>query len=362
MRFALPLSLLLALAASAEEPPFRIGALYALSSWAATGGSAELEATKLAVSEVNSSGGIRGRKIELVVEDTQSDFKKTVSAMQKLASVDQVPVILGPNWAEFSEVAAPVAQQKGVLLLTASGYTKDLTKDRPLVFTTLPAHSFFTKPFSEFVAKRGLKKLLLIKTENGYTESIASAIQEQLKELGNPIARVESFSNSEQDFRSSILKTKSAGYDGVIVVLVQDNGLGLYFRQAKELGLKAKLFSTNSIPYDSSIKDNPALVDGVTFFNLRALATPDFTEKYRRFTSVTLVDTAPRAYDNVYLLKDAIERCGFEQNQIAKCLMDTKYSGMAGKIVFDQTRNVLPQVEMTEILVGQAGTFVSVTK
>ena len=71
-------------AAEPEKDPVRIGALFPLSGWAAMGGKTEFGAVQLAVEEINRSGGISGRKVELVLEDNRSLFKDTATAFAKL--------------------------------------------------------------------------------------------------------------------------------------------------------------------------------------------------------------------------------------------------------------------------------------
>ena len=112
----------------AAEPPIKIGALFALSGWAAIGGRSELNATTMAIDEINAAGGVLGRPIELVVEDNRSDLRATVSAVIKLKNIDSVPVIFGPNWAEFADVAAPVFESSKVIMLTALSQDADKEK------------------------------------------------------------------------------------------------------------------------------------------------------------------------------------------------------------------------------------------
>src|SRR5579885_2807153 len=78
-----------------ETGTVKIGAALGLTGECGNYGEGELKAAQLAVAEANQNGGIAGRKIDLIVEDTQCSPKDSVNAMQKLVQVDNVEAVVG---------------------------------------------------------------------------------------------------------------------------------------------------------------------------------------------------------------------------------------------------------------------------
>ena len=124
------LSFLSAPLAIAQET-YKIGAAFALSGAIAVYGEGFKKAVDLAVEEINTAGGIKGKKIEIVYEDNKSTPKDCVTAVRKLIAVDKVPVLFGPAGSSNFMAAAPVAQESKVVMLSAHSedvYVQEATK------------------------------------------------------------------------------------------------------------------------------------------------------------------------------------------------------------------------------------------
>ena len=83
---------------TSEKPPHKIGVILGLTGPASTWSQNSLRGLELARDEINSSGGINGRKIELLVEDSRTEPSKSAAAYQKLVNVDRVRVVIGDIW------------------------------------------------------------------------------------------------------------------------------------------------------------------------------------------------------------------------------------------------------------------------
>lgn len=112
------------------QETYRIGAAFALSGSIAVYGEGFKKAVDLAVEEINASGGIRGKKLEIIYEDNKSNPKDCVTAVRKLITVDKVPVIFGPAASSNFMAAAPVAQENKVVMISAQGAAPGLTQRR----------------------------------------------------------------------------------------------------------------------------------------------------------------------------------------------------------------------------------------
>ncbi len=334
----------------------KIGAVYSLTGWAAIGGESELNATKMAVDEINLSGGINGKKIELIIEDNQSDLKKTVNGIQKLRSLDKAQIILGPNWAEFSDVAAPICERNKTIMLTASGYSPSLTTGKEYIFTTLPAHSTATQPLSDYIAKQNHKKIAMATSVSAYYESSANSVVKQLKGYSIELSSNSTWNPGTTDFKSYITKLKGEGFDAVVLMLTEGGDLTSFLKQARDLHYSGAIYSSNALLYDHQIRENFELAEGVIFYEYLTRATKEFRDKYTtkhgEFSSFSI----PRAYDNVYLLKHAIENCPSSQVEVLKeCLRKADYKGVSGRIRFNSSGNVLTDEKQSELYIIRKG-------
>ncbi len=347
-----------ALAETAPEP-IALGAIYSLSGWGAVGGVAELRATKLAVEEINTAGGILGRPIELHVEDNRSDLKETVSAFQKLHATEQIPVLLGPNWAEFAEVVAPIADRKRVVMLSSSGYTRTLTKGKPYVFTTLTPHHTHTKLLFDRIAQAGHKKIAILHSINTYYESIYQSFLERFKTKGIALHKTLAIEPKTTDFRSFLLRLKSDGVDGILALLQESGEIPAFLRQAQELELHAQIYAAD-ISYDDVLHKDPSLAEGVEFFRYITTSTPAFQEKFLATYDAPALLGVGEAYDNVYLIKHCMETYGVTAKQVKECLQSVRYQGVSGTVTFDEEGLINSPREVTRLETVKDGKFVSI--
>jgi branched-chain amino acid transport system substrate-binding protein len=350
--------LIVTYAAIANADVIPIGTVHSLTSWGAKGGVAELNGIRIAVDEINERGGILGKAIELHSEDNGSDLKKTVGALQSLISIHKIPILLGPNWAEFSEVAAPVVEGKRILMLSASGYTPELTKNRRFVFTTLPAHRYFTEPISKYILSKKPTKLAILTTGNAYCQSMSSALREQLVSGGLTPSMEQSFDPATYDYKSLLIRLKHQGYDAIYASLIQGGDMAAFLRQRRELHIDIPIYAGNTVTYEPAILADRSLADGVVFFDFKLNSSEEFLKTYRTRFGEEPTYASPRGYDLVYLVKDAAERCqSFDVEKLRPCISNTRYEGISDLIQFDERNEVKPFRSVAELFEGRQGKF-----
>ncbi len=334
----------------------KIGTIMSLSGWAAIGGTAELTALKLAVEDINSQESANGFKYELVIEDNQSDFKQTAAAINKLASINKVQVIIGPNWTEFSEIAAPIANHNKVIMLTVSGITPTMTQGRKFVFTTEPTHSAMSAPLTQQIIKNKHSKISLITSITAYFEGLSGAIRADLKNAGISLFSDETALPENLDFRSYLAKQKAAKTDALVVMLNEGGALHAFLKQAYELKVEAKIYASNAVLFDPVISKEMHLADGVTIFNLDTIATPSFLSRFEKQFGAPASDATPRAYDAMYAVADSYNRCGIaETEKLAECLKQTDLKLQTGRLRFDSSNMAIIENKVSSAYLMKQG-------
>ena len=111
--------LLIACGGSEDEfAPFRIGVMESLTGAGKTYGTVALQSKQMALDEINAAGGINGRMLELVVEDSKCSAQDAITAYNKLTNVDGIKIILGISCSGAMLGVAPLAEKDGVVLFS----------------------------------------------------------------------------------------------------------------------------------------------------------------------------------------------------------------------------------------------------
>jgi len=123
------------------EDTIKVGVIGTLTGYGAYYGEQEVKGILLARDEINSAGGIDGKLIELVVEDSQSSPAVSITALQKLISVDNVQYVIGDSWTSTTVAMVPVANENEVILISPIAILDNLGEFE-YFFRTIPNTKF----------------------------------------------------------------------------------------------------------------------------------------------------------------------------------------------------------------------------
>jgi len=104
----------------------KIGVIGTLTGVGSFHGQQEIRGVEIALDEINSNGGINGKKIKLIIEDSPGNPEKAVSAFKKLTEINKVDFIIGDSWSSTTVVIVPIANEKKILLISHDGNIKEL--------------------------------------------------------------------------------------------------------------------------------------------------------------------------------------------------------------------------------------------
>jgi branched-chain amino acid transport system substrate-binding protein len=117
---------------------------------------------------------------------------------------------------------------------------------------------------------------------------------------------------------------------------VESGDFATFLRQRLALRISLPLYGANTLPFDKEIQRDLAPAEGLVYFDYFAGGGEDFARKYReRFGSEPGFASA-KAYDAVFMIANAMERCGVERHQIRACLHSIDYRGASGRIQFSK--------------------------
>ena len=118
----------------AEENKIKIGAIFDLTGSLSYMGKWSQQGAELAVEEINSSGGIKGKKVQLSIEDGTSNASTSVSAFEKLINTDKLSVVIGFNSSSEVLACAPIANEKKKIIFSTGGASPAITQAGDYIF------------------------------------------------------------------------------------------------------------------------------------------------------------------------------------------------------------------------------------
>src|SRR4051812_13575095 len=234
---------LLAGGAFAQEP-IKIGVTQPLTGAFAASGNYVTQGAKMAEEAINASGGVLGRKIQLVIEDNKSNPTETVATAEKLISKDKVPVLMGAWSSTLTLAVMPKLMEYEVpMLVETSSSGKITTSGNPYIFRISPTSEMEAKAFTPMVKKFGIKKADFLATNNDFGLGASQEFSKMLKEQGAQVGTVETMDPKATDFSAQLAKIKASGGDTLFVTTAVEQAT-LILKQAKEQQVKAHIITT----------------------------------------------------------------------------------------------------------------------
>ena len=338
---------------TAPNETMRIGGVFHLTGPAAVWGQGELNAAQLAVEEINNNGGVNGKNLELVVEDSQTDLSGTVSSFNKLIEVDQVVAAIGPTW--FGQVAAPIAENKKFVIISPStGVTISREK---FFFNLWPTEKQEILPLVEHMREQDVNTAAVVYTTNDWSTSMKDNFLQLANE--NDIAVIETFGTDaeETDFRTIITQLAELEVDAVYAPFAFYPPQGAFSNQREQLDMTIPLYS-------SSGTENPELLSSFPSIEGTIYAYPDredrelaFQEKYLQRYDETYSTSSAYAYDAVYVLVEALQ----DKRPLADAVAAIRdYQGVSNTITFENGR-VVEKTHSVKIVRNGAFTHIDST-
>lgn len=339
---------------------YKIGSILPLTGDTASVGLPMQWAVKTAVEEINSKGGINGRKLEVIYEDGKCNPKDGNAAVQKLVNVDKVKAIIGGVCSGETLGAAPIAEANKVILISPASSSPDISKAGDFIFRVYPSDAYAGIVASDYAINvLKAKNAALITESTDYSQGLRRVFKENFAMKGGNIAADETYNPDDTDLRTQITKAKAANPD-VIYIVPQNPSKGiLLMKQLKESGVKQQILTAEVLLGRNVVKENPD-VDGIIGVELKfddkAPKTSALLAKYKQQAK----EEAPfptfmaGSYDLVYLLSDAISKYGYDSEKIRDYLYAVKdYDGAIGKITIDKNGDPVMEYSVKQAKNGQ---------
>ena len=325
------------LACRGDEDPYRIGVMESLTGAGETYGTVANRAKQMAADEINAAGGINGRKLELVVEDSQCTAKDAIAAYNKLTDVDGVKIILGTSCSGAMLGAAPLAEADGVILFSGLASNPDIAKAGDYIFRTQISDIQVGIDTGNTLWADGIRKLATITEATDYAEGVRRTSVAQFEKRGGRVVAEERYGSDVTDFRTQLSKLFEAKPDALHLAPQSEFSAGAIIKQARELGYEGPIYAETI-----SVGTTALEIAGDAVTGMKAITAdldPD-NEKAQevlanfkeRYNYVTLPWHLGSAYDDVYIAAECLKKTGDDQDAdgFRDCMYEITWSGAIG--------------------------------
>ncbi len=347
----------------------KIAILAPLSGPVPTFGVSTRDGALLAIEEWNAKGGVLGKKIVPIVEDSQCTPDPAVNAANKVIDQDKVHYIIGEVCSKASIPVSEIANAKKVVQISGTSTNPNVVRDasgnvKPFTFVACYNDDTQGKVMAKF-AKEVLKAntaFIMLDQSNDYVKGLAEYFEKYFGEMGGQIVGKETYTSKDTDFSTTLAKVAEAKPD-VVVLPDYYNIVNLATKQAKEKGITAPFIGGDG--WDSPDLDAKA-ADGGFFTNHYSP-----TEKRAKVESFVkaygakykddkgnpkLPDAlAALAYDATNIMIEGIQNAAADDPaKVAEAIAKGKFEAVSGSITFDAFHTPIKPVTIIAVKEGSA--------
>ncbi|MDC0358733.1 ABC transporter substrate-binding protein [Oligoflexia bacterium] len=334
----------------------KIGALFHLTGEWAPQGNAFLEGAQLAVAEVNGRGGVAGKQIDLIVEDTKYIPSVTHSASKKLLGTDRIDVALVTCLTE-TRVAAPLFGQQHVPLITLWDSAPELEQLGRYSFaigTWAPSSGEVAAKYAASTLKA--KTAVVLNSNTGWSLSVSTPFITAFESLGGVVLNTITSNPKEHDYRSILLRVKKLKPD--VIYAPVDGNLVPFYLQAKQLQITVPIISSDVIGAEHIANATNAF-EGIYQTQSADPHTPEakqvleiYKKRFDKEAAFPLFTAW--GWDGVMLIADAVEAGARTSEEITEALYEVRnYQGASGPISINAFGSSRMEVNMFQVRKGR---------
>ena len=327
------------------EDVIKIGAIIFLTGPQAASGQDVLDGLKFAEKRINAKGGVNGKKIQLLIEDSKDSPKEAISAFYRLESKRVVAVICAGD--AISRSLAPIASKTETPLVAVVAEDSELPKLSDWLFRFWVSDAKLVGKIADFACNQIKSKdiaVMAINTDFGRTSM--SNFTQQVKRQGGKIAGVEYYGITDREVRNQLLGLISKRPDSFFVIGFGE-AFGTVIKQIREVGFKGHIFTSITMAIDYYQKQAGDAGEGIFFPSTLFTRDSknqktidffrDFSDSYKKDPSFTVAFS----YEALGLIARAAEINQLSRSGLRKNIGNLKpYQSILGEIYFDKSREL----------------------
>jgi len=337
---------------AAEQSEIVVGATVPLTSPYALSGRSYYDSLRMAEQDINAAGGIGGRKLKIVFEDTSNSNTVAVTAFKKLMDTIKPSFVFLNSYTVQNLAVEPEVQRAQIPVMYLGGGEAIAERKNPWMFRIRPSDAIAAKAAAEFVVKKlKLRKVGLLGIEGDFGEGGMRAAAAALASLGATVVDQQVYRAADKDMSAQLLSLKNNGAEAIIL-FPYSSEVPIVLRQRRQLNLGIPLIGASATCRTGAMGlMAPEDLEGVYCFTDNYLVgnaderVRAWVERYQKLNGVPPDSYGVAAYDGAFILKQAIEKAGTEPKVLRDAIAAVRdFKGVGGTYSFDQNGEGVHQV------------------
>lgn len=318
--------------------PIKIGSVLSVTGPAAFLGDPELKTLQLYVDNINKSGGVIGRPLQLIHYDDGSDANKANGFAKRLIDDDKVDAIVGGTTTGATMSMVPLVEKAGVPFVSLAGAVVIIEPVKKFVFKTPHTDRMAAEKVFEDMKKRGITKVALLSETSGFGQSGKKETEAVAGKYGIVLVANETYGPKDTDMSPQLTKIKNTEGVQALFVFGLGQGPAIVTKNYKQLGMKLPLYQSHGVASDEYLKLAGPAAEGVRLPSPAQLipeklpakdpqkpVVASYEKTYKAAYKTDVSTFGGYAYDGLMLIVDAIKRAGStDKAKVRDALESTK--------------------------------------
>jgi len=353
----------------------KVGAILAVTGPASFLGAPEAKTLEMLVQEANAKGGWGGKKIQLVVKDSQASPEKAISFAKQLIEEEKVLAIIGPSTSGETMAIKNVAEESKTLLLSCAAAEVIVNPVAKHVFKTPQKDSDAVLRIFEQMKKMGATKIGVLSSNTGFGKAGKEQIEKLAPQHGIQIAANEVYAAAATDLTAEVTKMKAAGVQAIVNWSIEP-AQALVIKNARQIGLTIPIFQSHGFGNIQYVTTAGAAAEGVIFPAGRLLVADElpasnpqkkvlvgYKKAYEARYKEPVSTFGGHAWDAFEILAEAVRRAGTDPEKVRSAVEGLHgFVGTGGVFNFSATDHNGLDASAFEMLTVKGGRFVPLAR
>ncbi|WP_109475975.1 ABC transporter substrate-binding protein [Paraburkholderia sp. C35] len=217
----------------------------------------------LALDEINANGGINGRPLQYVFEDSQSDPRQAVGIAQKFVDDKRILIELGDFSSPASMAASPIYQRAGLEQLGFTNSHPDFTKGGDFIWSPSVSQADAQPLLADLAVKQGFRHIAVLFQNTDWGRASKDVFVKAAAARGAQVVAAEGYQPTDKDFRATLLRARDAKPDALVLISYYSDGAQIA-RQARASGIDLPIVAASSVYSPKFMELGGDAVNGVT--------------------------------------------------------------------------------------------------
>jgi branched-chain amino acid transport system substrate-binding protein len=357
--------------AAADQGVVRIGAILAVTGPNANLGTPEARTLQMLTDQANAAGGIAGRKVQLIIKDSQGSAEKAVSFARQLIEEEDVLAIIGPSTSGESMKLKGLCDEAEMILLSCAAAETIVNPPAKWVFKVAPMDSFAAQMIFSTMKKMGISRIGVLCSNSGFGQGGKAQLLKLAPAAGITVAIAEDYDKDATDLTGVLTKIRGKDVQAVVNWSTEP-AQSIVLKNIKQMGFDVPVFQSHGFGNLAYAAAAGRAAEGTVFPCGRILVAdvlPAGNPQKQVLTAykaayMKLYNEEPstfggHAWDSFTLLAEAVRNAGTDRGRVRDYIEGVKgFVGTAGIFTFSEADHNGLSMDAFEMLTVKNGRFV----